>query len=179
MVHPSADGVVVIVHIGNELEDAFIQLRQQHGGQQIEKERDDQPGQQDARRPDQHGLGPLPLPPGAGREQAPLEKVHHGGQQIGDEGPVKNRLHRLQQGQHGLAAEEGVVEQQNGGGGQERRHPHADIVIFPFHGPRLPFPLFFFHSTRGRRELQSSFSPPLRDLGILTVISQALCYTVP
>ena len=41
----------------------------------------------------------------------------------------------------------------SGGGGQKRRHPHTDVVVFPFHGPAS---FFFSHSTRARGELQST-----------------------
>ena len=174
--HPAADGLIVLIHVGDELKDALIQLRQQHGGQQVEEEPHHQPGKQNAHGANQHGLGALPLPLRMGREEGALEEIHHRGQQIGDEGPVEDRPHGLQQGQHGLPAEEGVVKQQNGGGGHKRRHPHADVMVFPFHGPRLLFSPPILHGARGN--CNPLFPAPWETPPILTVISQALCYTV-
>ena len=147
--HPAADGLIVLIHVGDELKDALIQLRQQHGGQQVEEEPHHQPGKQNAHGANQHGLGALPLPLRMGREEVALEKIHHRGQQIGDEGPVEDRPHGFQQGQQNLPAEEGVVKQQNGGGGHKRRHPHAEVMVFPFHVPRLLFSLLPFYTGPG------------------------------
>ena len=36
MHNPAADRIIVVLHIGGQLQHAFIELRQQYGGQQIE-----------------------------------------------------------------------------------------------------------------------------------------------
>ena len=91
MLNPVADGPVIGLGIGYQLQDAFIEFRQQNRRQQIQQHADDHPGQQDAQRPDCHSsLSRLhSFFHSLDGTKLPLEKVHHRHQQISHKRAVK------------------------------------------------------------------------------------------
>ena len=130
---PAADGAVIQLRVGDELEDALIQLRQQHGCQQVQQDADDRPGQQDAHRPEGQRRPPVPQLGRLGMGRQLLEKIHHRGQQIGHKAAVENGGN----GGHELppeflkhpVAEQSVVKQQDGAHGAEHRQAHLDVFL--------------------------------------------------
>ena len=151
--HPAADGVVIGLDVGKQLGNALIQLRQQHGGQQIQHHNDNGPGQQDAQGPKSPG-GPLSLFDllSLGQEQL-FKIIDHRRQQVGHEGTVQ---HRRQGGKElpakGLqhpAAEKGVIKQQNGTDREKHRQSQLHMPVFPLHVDTTLSIFSFYTATRG------------------------------
>ena len=142
VVHPAVDGVVIGLQVIHQLHNAPVELRKQEGAQQVKKQPDDQPAQNNGAAPGEGGDVPA-LFGGAqlSGEKGAFKKVHHGHQQIAHEHAVENGHHGAQQlpadPQQHPAGKKRVVKEQNGRNGAKYRKTCAHIDIF-LHG-RRPF----------------------------------------
>ena len=128
--------VVIIFNVGDELQHALVQFRQQHIGRQVHQHADQHPCHRQAEgtdAPARQAAGLLGFHrPGA--EAAALDEVDDRGQQIGHEDTVDHGTKRIQQlapeVKQILAAEQRIIKQQNTRHGQKHRDAKLYISVF-------------------------------------------------